>query len=84
MYMPSITAGALVLLALTGAALALQMIRLRRSRHTFFNGGILLCLGLLTAAALPLLPWAELAEGALDHTVAALHVLEVVYVILTL
>ncbi|WP_456748778.1 hypothetical protein [Bradyrhizobium sp. USDA 4354] len=84
MYMPSITAGALVLLALTGAALAFQMIRLRRSRHTVFNGGILLCLGLLTAAALPLLPWAKLTEEALNQVVAALHVLEVAYVILTL
>ncbi|MBH5388635.1 hypothetical protein H1B27_20440 [Bradyrhizobium sp. CNPSo 4019] len=84
MHMPSITAGALVLLALTGAALAFQLIRLRRSRHTVFDGGILLCLGLLTAATLPLLPWAELAETALDQVVAALHLLEVTYVILTL
>ena len=72
MHKPSIT------------ALAFQMIRLRRSRHTIFDGGILLCLGLLSAAALPLLPWAELAEGALDQTVAALRFLEVTYVILTL
>ncbi|MBR0957449.1 hypothetical protein [Bradyrhizobium japonicum] len=84
MHMPSITAACLALLALTGAALAFQMIRLRRSRHTVFNGGILLCLGLLTAAALPLLPWTELAEEALDQVIAALHVLEVAYVILTL
>ncbi|MBH5401943.1 hypothetical protein HZZ13_29740 [Bradyrhizobium sp. CNPSo 4010] len=84
MYMPSISAGALVLLALTGTALAFQMIRLRRSRHTVFDGGILLCLGLLAAAALPLLPWAELAEEALDQAVAALRILEVTYVILML
>ncbi|MBR0780796.1 hypothetical protein [Bradyrhizobium iriomotense] len=87
MHMPSITAGCLALLALSGAALALQMIRLRRSRHTLFNGGILLCLGLLIASALPLLsrlPWAELAEEASDQAVAALHLLEVAYVILTL
>ncbi|PJG56065.1 hypothetical protein CVM73_06480 [Bradyrhizobium forestalis] len=84
MHMPSITAVCLALLALTGAALAFQMTRLRRSRHTIFNGGVLLCLGLLTAAALPLLPWAELAEEALNQVVAALHVLEVAYVILTL
>ncbi|MBB4368612.1 hypothetical protein GGD63_001391 [Bradyrhizobium sp. cir1] len=83
MHTPSITAVCLALLALIGVALAFQMIRLRRSRHTVFNGGILLCLGLLTAA-LPLLPWAELAEEALDQVVAALHVLEVAYVILTL
>ncbi|MGX1165198.1 putative membrane protein YccC [Bradyrhizobium sp. USDA 372] len=82
MSMPSITAGSLVLLA--GAALAFQLILLRRSRHTVFNGGILLCLGLLIAAALPLVPWAELAEEALDQAVAALHALEVAYVILTL
>ncbi|MBH5370646.1 hypothetical protein [Bradyrhizobium glycinis] len=84
MFMPSITAGAVVLLALTGTALAFQMIRLRRSRHTVFNGGILLCLALLAAAVLPLLPWTELAEEALDQAVAALRVLEVTYVILTL
>ncbi|MBR1169884.1 MULTISPECIES: hypothetical protein [Bradyrhizobium] len=82
MSMPSITACSLVLLA--GAALAFQLIRLRRSRHTVFNGGILLCLGLLIAAALPLVPWTELAEEALDQAVAALHALEVAYVILTL
>ncbi|MGX1324102.1 hypothetical protein AB7M17_007555 [Bradyrhizobium sp. USDA 377] len=87
MHMPSITTACLALLALSGAALAFQMIRLRRSRDTVFNGGILLCLGLLTAAALPLLahlPWAELAEEASDQAVAALHLLEVAYVILTL
>lgn len=84
MFMPSITLGALVLLALTGAALAFQVIRLRRSCDTVFDGGILLCLGLLAVAALPLLPWAELAETALDEVVAALHLLEVAYVVLTL
>lgn len=78
------TVGCLVLLALSGAAGALQMIRLRPSRHTVFNGGILLSLGLLTAAAMPLLPWGELAEMALDQTVAALHFLEVAFVVLTL
>ncbi|WP_027575931.1 hypothetical protein [Bradyrhizobium sp. WSM1743] len=87
MHMPSLTAVCLAVLALTGAALAFQMIRLRRSRHTVFNGGILLCLGLLIASALPLLsrlPWAELAEEASDQAVAALYLLEVAYVILTL
>ncbi|UWU79955.1 hypothetical protein N2603_16220 [Bradyrhizobium huanghuaihaiense] len=87
MHMPSLTAACLALLALTGTALALQMIRLRRSRHTVFNGGILLCLGLLIAFTLPLLsrlPWAELADEASDQAVAALHLLEVAYVILTL
>ena len=84
MHMPSIAAASLVLLVVSGAAVAFQMIRLRRSRHTVFDGGILLCLGLLTAAALPLLPWAELADEALDQAVAAFYVLEVAYVILTL
>nr|WP_025037359.1 hypothetical protein [Bradyrhizobium sp. DOA9]GAJ36434.1 hypothetical protein BDOA9_0156510 [Bradyrhizobium sp. DOA9] len=84
MHMPSITAGALVLLVLTGAALAFQVIRLRQSCHTVFDGGILLCLGLLAAATLPLVPWAELADTALGHVVAALHLLEVAYVVLTL
>ncbi|WP_454645831.1 hypothetical protein [Bradyrhizobium liaoningense] len=79
-----ITVGCLVLLALTGAAGAFQMIRLQRSRHTVFNGGILLSLGLLTGAALPLMPWGEMVEMALDQAVAALHFLEVTYVILTL
>ncbi|MDA9497695.1 hypothetical protein [Bradyrhizobium sp. CCBAU 11357] len=83
MSMPSIIASSLVVLALTGAALMVQMMRVRRS-HTVFNGGILLCLGLLIAAALPLVPWAELVEEALDQAVAALHALEVAYVILTL
>ncbi|MBP0115986.1 MULTISPECIES: hypothetical protein [Bradyrhizobium] len=87
MHMPSIFADCLAVLALTGAALAFQMIRLRRSRHVVFNGGVLLCLGLLAAAALPLLsrlPWAELADEVSDQAVAALHLLEVTYVILTL
>ncbi|OPY95197.1 hypothetical protein A5906_09795 [Bradyrhizobium sacchari] len=87
MHMPSITAGCLVILALACAALAFQMIRLQQSRHTVFNGGILLSLGLLIAAALPLLarlPWAELIEEAADQVVAGLHLLEVAYVILTL
>jgi hypothetical protein len=85
--MPSITADYLAVLALACAALALQTIRPRRSSHTIFNGGILLSLGLLIAAALPLLsrlPWAEFAEEASDQAVAALHLLEVTYVILTL
>jgi len=87
MPMPSITAACLALLLLGGAALAVQMIRLRRNGPTFFNGGILLTVGLLLASALPLLsrlPWAELAEEASDQAVAALHLLEVAYVILTL
>ncbi|TCU68585.1 hypothetical protein EDE08_1099 [Bradyrhizobium sp. R2.2-H] len=79
-----ITVGCFVLLALTGAAGAFQMIRLRRSRHTVFNGGILLSLGLSTGAALPLLPWGEMVEMALDQAVAVLQFLEVTYVILTL
>jgi len=87
MHMPSITAACLAVLALTCAALAVQTIRLRRSRHTVFNGGILLCLGLLIVSALPILsrlPWVELAEEASDQVVAGLHFLEVAYVILTL
>ncbi|MGY8710213.1 hypothetical protein RAD16_31140 [Bradyrhizobium sp. 18BD] len=87
MQMPSLTADCLVVLALACAALAFQAIRLRRSSQTIFNGGILLALGLLAASALPLLarlPWAELTEEASDQAVAALHLLEVAYVILTL
>ena len=87
MSMPSITAACLALLALGGAALAIQMIRLRRNGPTFLDGGILLTVGLLLASGLPLLsrlPWAELAEEASDQAVAALHFLEVAYVILTL
>ena len=74
MHMPSITTDCL-------------MIRLRRSSHAIFNGGILLSVGLLLAAALPLLsrlPWAEFADEASDQAIAALHFLEVTYVILTL
>jgi len=85
--MPSITADYLAVLALACAALVVQTIRPRRSSHTIFNGGILLSLGLLIAAALPILsrlPWAEFAEEASDQAIAALHLLEVTYVILTL
>jgi hypothetical protein len=86
MDMPSITTDCLAVLGLTCAALAVQAVRLRRSRQTIFNGG-LLSLGLLVAAALPTLsrlPWAELADEVSEQAVAALHVLEVTYVILTL
>ncbi|MCK1394879.1 hypothetical protein [Bradyrhizobium sp. 1] len=87
MHMPTITADCLAFLALTCTALALQMIRPRRSSPAIFNGGILLAVGLLIASALPILshlPWAELAEEASDQAIAALHLLEVTYVILTL
>lgn len=87
MYMPSITAGGLVVLVLICAALTLQMIRRRRSGQTTFNGGILLALGFSTACALTLLshlPWAEFLDEALDQALAAIRFLEVTYVILTL
>lgn len=83
MDMPSITAGCLVLLALIGAALTFHATRLRRS-PTVFDAGILLSLGLLSGAALPLLPWTELIDNALKQTVAVLRFLEVTYVVLTL
>jgi hypothetical protein len=84
MHIPSITTD---ILALACVALVVQAIRLRRSRQTVFNGGILLAIGLLIASALPLLsrlPWTEFADEASDQVVAALHLLEVTYVILTL
>jgi hypothetical protein len=87
MQMPSITADCLAVLALACAALARRTIRLRRSSPAIFNGGILLAMGLLTASALPILsrlPWTELAAEASDQAIAALHLLEVTYVILTL
>lgn len=87
MQMPSITASFLAVLTLACVALTLQMIRRRRSSHVIFNGGILLAAGLLIAAALPILSrlsWMELAGEASDQAVAALHFLEVAYVILTL
>jgi hypothetical protein len=87
MHMPSITADCLALLALACAVLAFRMIRPRRGSPAIFNGGILLAVGLLIASALPILarlPWAELAEEASDQAIAALHLLEVTYVILTL
>lgn len=87
MHMPSLTANYLAVLTLACVALTLQMIRLRRTGHVIFNGGILLAAGLLIASALPILsrlPWAELADEASDQAVAALHFLEVAYVILTL
>lgn len=87
MHMPSITADGLAVLALICAALALQMIRLRRSGQTILNGGILLALGLSIAYALPILPslpWADFADEMADQAVAAIQFLEVAYVILTL
>jgi hypothetical protein len=87
MHMPSITADCLVVLVLICAALSLQMIRLRRSGQTIFNGGILLALGLSIACALPVLsrlPWAEFADEITEQAVATIQFLEVVYVILTL
>lgn len=87
MHMPSITAEYLAVLALIGTVLTLQMIRPRRSGQAIFNGGILLALGLSIACALPMLsrlPWAELAEEASDQAVAAFHLLQVAYIILTL
>jgi hypothetical protein len=87
MHMPSITADCLAVLALACGGLALQTIRLRRSSQTLFNGGILLSVGLLIAAAMPILahlPWAELADEVSDQAIAAIHFLEVTYVILTL
>lgn len=87
MHMPSITAACLAVLALSCAALAFEMIRLKRSSHTIFNGGILLAAALLSAAAAPILsrlPWAELAEEASEQAIAAIHLLEATYVILTM
>ncbi|MCK1541472.1 hypothetical protein IVA87_17500 [Bradyrhizobium sp. 147] len=87
MHMPSITAACLAVLALSCAALAFEMIRLKRSSHTIFNGGILLAAALLSAAAAPILsrlPWAELAEEASEQATAAIHLLEAAFVILTL
>jgi hypothetical protein len=87
MHMPSITADCLVVLVLICAALSLQMIRLRRSGQTIFNGGILLALGLSIACALPVLsrlPWAEFADEITEQAVATIQFLEVAYVILTL
>lgn len=87
MHMPSITTGCFAILALACITLALRMIRLRRSSHAIFNGGILLAAGLLIVSALPILsrlPWTQLADKVFDQIVAALHFLEVAYVILTL
>ncbi|MCS3730025.1 hypothetical protein [Bradyrhizobium betae] len=86
MYLPSIT-DFLAIFALACAALAFPTILLRRSSHALFDGGILLAIGLLIAAGLPVLsrlPWAEFAQEASEQAVAALHFLEVTYVILTL
>lgn len=85
--MLSITADSVAVLALAGAALAFLAIRLRRRSLTFFEGGILLAAGLLLAATLPMvsrLPWTGLVDEMAGQLVAALHFLEVVYVVLTL
>ena len=87
MHMPSIALACLAVLAMTSTALTLRIFRPRRRGQAIFNGGALLALGLATACALPILarlPWAELADDASDQVIAALHVLEVTYVILTL
>ncbi|MHC4054049.1 hypothetical protein [Bradyrhizobium sp. 25ACV] len=90
--MPSITADFLAILALVCVALTLEVIHLRRSGQVIFNGvifngGILLALGLAIACTLPILSrlnWADLVDEVSDQAVAALHLLEVAYVILTL
>jgi multisubunit Na+/H+ antiporter MnhB subunit len=87
MLIAMIAASCLAAVALILTALAFRLVRSRRSPHTVFNGGIVLSVGLLTAAALPVLarlPWAELADEAFDQAVAAIHLIEVAYVILTL
>lgn len=87
MQMHSLTTDILAVLALICAVAAVQMIRLRRSGQVIFNGGILLALGLAIACALPILsrlPWAEFAEEASDQALAAIQLLHVAYVILTL
>lgn len=84
MHMPSITADCLAVLALAYAALAFQMIRLRRGNQATFSGGVLLSIGLLIACALPLLPWAEFVDEISEQAIAAAHLLEITYVILTL
>lgn len=87
MHMLPIAAQSVAVLALAGAALAFLAIRLRRRSLTFFEGGILLAAGLLLAATLPmlpLLPWTGLVDEMTDQLVAALHFLEVAYVVLTL
>lgn len=84
MLMPSITAGCFAIL--TCAALTLHRISSEQP-HTFFNGGILLTIGLVIPSALPILSrlsCAELANEACDQAAAALHLLEVAYVIFTI
>lgn len=87
MHAPSITADCLAVLALACAALALRMIRLRRSSHATFSGCILLSISPLIACTVPILsivPWAKFAEEASDQALAAIHLLQVAYIILTL
>lgn len=87
MHQPTITAVCLAAVVLIWAAVTVQMIRLRRSGQTVFNGGILLVLGLSIACALPVLarlPWAEFADEMIDQAVATIQFLEATYVILTL
>jgi len=87
MQMPSITADLLAILALVCGVLALEVIRLRRSKQVIFNGGILLGLGLAIACALPLLSrlnWADLVDEASDQAIAAIQLLHAAYIILTL
>ncbi|TYO63938.1 hypothetical protein FXV83_24835 [Bradyrhizobium hipponense] len=87
MHAPSITADCFAVLALACAALALWMIRLRRSSHATLSGCILLSISLLIASAVPILsivPWATFAEEASDQVLAAVHLLQVAYIILTL
>ncbi|SFJ93668.1 hypothetical protein [Bradyrhizobium sp. cf659] len=51
------------------------------------NGRILLVAGFVIGCALPILsrlPWAEFAEEASEQAIAAIHILQVTYIILTL
>ncbi|MCK1745537.1 hypothetical protein IVA80_33440 [Bradyrhizobium sp. 139] len=85
MHMSSITADCLAVLALICAALAFQMIRQRRSGKA--AGGILLSIGPLIACALLILsflPWAAFAEEISDQAIAAAHLLQAAYTIMTL
>jgi hypothetical protein len=87
MHLPTIATNGFAIVTLACAALACRKILQRQNGQAIFNGGILLAIGLLLTAAVPLvshLSWADLVDEASEQAIATLHFLEVTYVILTL
>lgn len=73
--------------SITSPALPPAIIRRPRPGHAGLKTGLLLALGLLLVAALPLLSdltWTDLAEEASEQALAALQLVQAAFTILTL